>query len=43
MTTETPTRSRNETIKEASRFLRGTIAEGLAWPATGAIADDDQQ
>ena len=38
-----PTRSRNEDIKEASRFLRGTIAEGLAKTATGAIAEDDTQ
>jgi sulfite reductase (NADPH) hemoprotein beta-component len=36
-------RSRNEEIKEASRFLRGTIAEGLRDQVTGAIADDDTQ
>jgi sulfite reductase (NADPH) hemoprotein beta-component len=30
-----------EHIKAASRFLRGTIAEGLADPVTGAIGDDD--
>jgi sulfite reductase (NADPH) hemoprotein beta-component len=30
-----------EHIKAASRFLRGGIAEGLADPVTGAIADDD--
>ena len=30
-----------EQIKAASRFLRGGIAEGLADPVTGAIADDD--
>src|SRR5262252_9464203 len=36
-------RSRNERIKEASRQLRGTIAEGLAAQATGAIAEHDQQ
>jgi sulfite reductase (NADPH) hemoprotein beta-component len=35
--------SRNEHIKEASRFLRGTVAEGLAEIATGAISEDDQQ
>lgn len=30
-----------EQIKVDSRFLRGTIAEGLADPVTGAIADSD--
>jgi sulfite reductase (NADPH) hemoprotein beta-component len=35
--------SANERIKENSRFLRGTIAEGLTVPQTGALADDDQQ
>ena len=35
--------SPNERIKENSRFLRGTIADGLTIPHTGAIADDDQQ
>ena len=30
-----------EGIKQRSRFLRGTIAEGLADPLTGAIAADD--
>ncbi|TAL85843.1 MAG: assimilatory sulfite reductase (NADPH) hemoprotein subunit [Rhodanobacter sp.] len=30
-----------EHIKSASRFLRGSIAEGLADPVTGAISDDD--
>lgn len=35
--------SRNETIKGESRFLRGTIAEGLREPVTGGIAEDDQQ
>jgi sulfite reductase (NADPH) hemoprotein beta-component len=35
--------SANERIKENSRFLRGTISEGLTVPQTGAIADDDQQ
>lgn len=32
-----------EHIKEASRFLRGSIEEGLADPLTGAIADADTQ
>jgi sulfite reductase (NADPH) hemoprotein beta-component len=36
-------RSRNEEIKESSRFLRGTIAEGLRDAVTGAIAEDDTQ
>jgi sulfite reductase (NADPH) hemoprotein beta-component len=35
--------SRNERIKEASGYLRGTLAEGLTEVATGAISDDDQQ
>ncbi len=35
--------SANERIKENSNYLRGTIAEGLTRPETGAIADDDQQ
>jgi len=35
--------SRNETIKGNSRFLRGTIAEGLREQVTGGIAEDDQQ
>ena len=35
--------SRNEYIKEASRFLRGTLAEGLQDKITGAIVEDDQQ
>jgi sulfite reductase (NADPH) hemoprotein beta-component len=35
--------SRNERIKEASAYLRGTLAEGLTETATGAIAEDDQQ
>jgi sulfite reductase (NADPH) hemoprotein beta-component len=35
--------SANERIKENSRFLRGTIAEGLTVPETGSISDDDQQ
>ena len=35
--------SRNEYIKEASAYLRGTIAEGLAEEITGSIVEDDQQ
>ena len=35
--------SRNERLKEASRYLRGTIAEGLREEITGAIVEDDQQ
>src|SRR6202040_4371730 len=35
--------SRNERIKEASDYLRGTLAEGLREEITGAIVDDDQQ
>ena len=31
-----PPLSRNETIKAESRFLRGTIAEGLTHTETGA-------
>jgi sulfite reductase (NADPH) hemoprotein beta-component len=36
-------RSENEHIKEASNFLRGTIADGLRDPMTGGIAAADQQ
>ncbi len=35
--------SRNEHIKDASNFLRGTLAEGLTDEVTGAITEDDQQ
>src|SRR6478672_3215492 len=35
--------SRNEHIKDASNFLRGTLAEGLQQEITGAITEDDQQ
>ncbi len=35
--------SRNERIKEASDYLRGTLAEGLSDDITGAIVEDDQQ
>lgn len=41
--TDTPKLAHNETIKTNSRFLRGTLKEGLAEVATGAISDDDQQ
>ncbi len=39
----TDDRSRNERIKEASDYLRGTLAEGLREEITGAIVEDDQQ
>jgi len=39
----TEKRSKNEFLKEASRHLRGTIAEGLTHVETGAIAEDDTQ
>jgi sulfite reductase (NADPH) hemoprotein beta-component len=39
----TDKRSKNEFLKEQSRFLRGTIAKGLADVATGAIVEDDTQ
>ncbi len=35
--------SRNERIKEASDYLRGTLREGLREEITGAIVEDDQQ
>ena len=35
--------SRNERIKEASDYLRGTLAEGLRDEITGGIVEDDQQ
>jgi sulfite reductase (NADPH) hemoprotein beta-component len=35
--------SRNERIKEASDYLRGTLAEGLREEITGGIVEDDQQ
>jgi sulfite reductase (NADPH) hemoprotein beta-component len=35
--------SRNERIKEASDYLRGTLSEGLREHVTGAIVEDDQQ
>src|SRR5512142_1948641 len=39
----TDERSRNERIKEASDYLRGTLAQGLREEITGAIVEDDQQ
>ena len=39
----TDDRSRNEHIKEASRYLRGTLEQGLREEITGAIVEDDQQ
>jgi sulfite reductase (NADPH) hemoprotein beta-component len=35
--------SRNERIKEASDYLRGTLADGLREEITGGIVEDDQQ
>ena len=35
--------SRNEYIKEASDYLRGTLAHGLREEITGAIVEDDAQ
>jgi sulfite reductase (NADPH) hemoprotein beta-component len=35
--------SRNERIKEASDYLRGTLQQGLREEITGAIVEDDQQ
>ena len=35
--------SRNERIKEASQYLRGTLAEGLQDEITGSLIEDDQQ
>jgi sulfite reductase (NADPH) hemoprotein beta-component len=40
---EEPAPLTNEDIKIASNYLRGTIAEGLEDPSTGAIAAADQQ
>ncbi len=42
MSTELPP-SPNEAIKANSRYLRGTIADGLTRVETGALTDDDQQ
>lgn len=41
--TDEPPPITNEDIKIQSNFLRGTIAEGLEDPSTGAIAASDQQ
>jgi sulfite reductase (NADPH) hemoprotein beta-component len=41
--TDTKEPSRNERIKEASQYLRGTLAEGLREEITGAIIEDDAQ
>jgi sulfite reductase (NADPH) hemoprotein beta-component len=35
--------SRNERIKEASAYLRGTLADGLSDDITGSIVEDDAQ
>jgi sulfite reductase (NADPH) hemoprotein beta-component len=43
MSTELRPASPNETIKANSRFLRGTIADGLNRVETGSLSDDDQQ
>jgi sulfite reductase (NADPH) hemoprotein beta-component len=40
---DAPKLAHNETIKTNSRFLRGTLGEGLDDLATGAISEDDQQ
>ncbi|WP_207480487.1 NADPH-dependent assimilatory sulfite reductase hemoprotein subunit [Arenibaculum pallidiluteum] len=41
MADEPTARSKNEILKENSRYLRGTIAEGLQEVVTGALSDDD--
>ncbi len=41
--TDAPKLAHNETIKTNSRFLRGTLAEGLDDLSSGAISEDDQQ
>jgi sulfite reductase (NADPH) hemoprotein beta-component len=41
--TDAPKLSHNETIKTNSRFLRGTLADGLGVVESGAISEDDQQ
>ena len=43
MSTDQRPPSPNEAIKANSRFLRGTIADGLTRVETGALSDDDQQ
>ncbi len=42
-TPDSPAVSELERIKLDSRFLRGTIAQGLADPVTGAISEDDNK
>lgn len=42
-TTDKPKLSHNETIKTNSRFLRGTLSEGLGVVESGALSEDDQQ
>src|ERR1700728_3552059 len=43
MANDTKELSRNERIKEASAYLRGTLEEGLTEEITGEIVEDDQQ
>src|SRR3954471_22917723 len=43
MSTDLRPPSANEAIKANSRFLRGTIADGLTRVETGSLSDDDQQ
>ncbi|MEX2259464.1 MAG: assimilatory sulfite reductase (NADPH) hemoprotein subunit [Woeseia sp.] len=43
MSSDTPELTPVEGIKARSNYLRGTIADGLADSATGALADDDTQ
>jgi sulfite reductase (NADPH) hemoprotein beta-component len=43
MAADTRELSRNERIKEASDFLRGTLAQGLREEITGSISEDDGQ
>lgn len=40
---DVPELSDNERIKQSSRYLRGTILEGLADESTGSLSKDDQQ
>jgi sulfite reductase (NADPH) hemoprotein beta-component len=41
--TDMPKLSHNETIKTNSRFLRGTLSDGLGIVESGALSEDDQQ
>jgi sulfite reductase (NADPH) hemoprotein beta-component len=43
MADQSKNRSRNEDLKEASRYLRGTIVEGLQDVVTGSLVEDDTQ